>query len=64
MRRLVCGECQLLDGSGEGAEAVRRVPRGVLLHARGRGGAGGVPARGVERAQGGVQGGHASEEAA
>ena len=28
----------------------------ILLHARGRGGAGGVPARGVGRAQGGGSG--------
>ena len=46
-----------------GSEAVRRVPRGVLLHARGRGGRGGVPARGVGWAQGRVQGGDAGEAA-
>ncbi len=46
------------------AEAVLRVPRGVLLHAEGDGRQGGVPAQGVERAQEGVQEGDEGEEAA
>ena len=52
------------NGAGEGAEAVLRVPRGVLLHAEGDGRQGGVPAQGVERAQEGVQEGDEGAEAA